>query len=274
MHGLTVLKHDVVGNVNNVVDGANARCAQTHTHPKGRGRDLYVLDNSCCIAVAEVGCRNANREIVINFVAVATTLYCGSGELQLAVEGDSRLACKTDNRETVGAVRGDLKLNAGIVQQENVTNVGTELVSAVLIKNENAVFFLAGALVGGQLQFTHRAEHTKGINSAELTCLNGNVTGELCYGQSCGNKRANKYVLRTGYDLNIRTLVTCIQLADPKVIRIGVLLHSSDLCHNYVFNILAKNLKALNLRAGNGQAIAVFFIADVADVNEIRKPIS
>ena len=274
VHRLTVLQHYVVGNINDVVDGANARSTQTHTHPKGRGSNLYVLNHSCRIAVAEVGSGNTNANIIFNLVTVATTLNAGSGKLELAVKRNRGFTSKTDYRETVGAVRGDFELYAGVLKQENVANVGTKLVCAVLIEDENAVFFLAGALVGSQLQFTHRAEHTKGLNAAELACLNGDVTGQLCNGQSCGNKCANKYVLCTGYNLNIRTLVTCIKLANPQVVRVGVLFHSGDLCHNYVFNIFAKNLKALNLRAGNGQAIAVFFIANVANVNEISKPIS
>ena len=128
--------------------------------------------------------------------------------------------------------------------------------------------------MGGQFQFTHRAEHTKGVNTAELAGFDGDVAGELCNGESCGNECANKYVLCTGYNLNIGSLVTCIKLADPQMVGVGVLFHSGDLCHNYVFDIFAKNLKTFYFRAGNGQAIAVFFISNVAYVNEIRKPIS
>ena len=82
-------------------------------------------------------------------------------------------------------------------------------------------------------------------------------------------------VLCAGNDLNVVSVcVASIHLADPEVIRIRVLFHSGDLSHDNVFDLLAEDLEALYLGAGDGQFIAIGLIVDPVGVDEIRKPIS
>ena len=117
VHRLTVFKHNVVGNIHDVVDGANTCGAKTHAQPHGRGRNAHVLYDLCGIAVAEIGCFDANSKIVFYPIAVATALHHGGGNSQLAPKGSRRFARKTDYGKAIGAVRGDLKFHGGIVKQ-------------------------------------------------------------------------------------------------------------------------------------------------------------
>src|SRR5699024_5887260 len=54
MHGLAVFQHDIVGNINNIVDGPNAASPQTLPHPTGRGLNFYIFDHPGDITHAEL----------------------------------------------------------------------------------------------------------------------------------------------------------------------------------------------------------------------------
>ena len=116
----------------------------------------------------------------------------------------------------------------------------------------------------------YRAEHTEGFNSAEFSCLDGNITGEVSYGNSRGDDIALVYVLRACNYL--RYLATNIYLVDPEVVGVGVALHFNDLGNYYVLYILAKYLIALYLGAGVGHSVAVFLCGDTVCVCKIVKP--
>ena len=214
-------------------------------------------------------------EIVVDVISVAGTLYNRLLDSHVLAKGNRGFTRQTDYRKAIGAVGGDFKLNGGIAKHQNIADIVTQTVFAICIQNQNAVCFLAGHIMLGELQFAHRAEHTVGFNAAQLARLDDNVTGELCNGERCGNECANKNVLRTGNDLNVVSeFFARIYLADPHVVGVGVFFHCGYLCNHNVFNVLAQNLKAFDLRSGNGQLVCIFFIRDFVGVDEIGKPIS
>ena len=55
MHRLAVLEHNIVGDINDVVDRTNAAGVQTLAHPRRRRLDLDVLDDAGRVARAQVG---------------------------------------------------------------------------------------------------------------------------------------------------------------------------------------------------------------------------
>ena len=55
MHGLAVFQHDVVGDVDQVVDGAHAAVAKALAHPPGAGPHPHVFHHGAAVAVAQVG---------------------------------------------------------------------------------------------------------------------------------------------------------------------------------------------------------------------------
>ena len=75
MHGLTVLQHDVVGDVNDIIDGTHAIRTQTLPQPLGRGADLDICDHTGGIAVAEVSSRNLHIQLVIHGPGIGATDY-------------------------------------------------------------------------------------------------------------------------------------------------------------------------------------------------------
>ena len=270
VHRLTVFKHYVVGNVNDVVDGTNTCGAKSHSEPEGRGSDLNVLNYLCRIAEAEVAVADLNRKIVVDLITVAKLLYSGSGDVEGLIEADSSLTSETDNRETVGTVRGDLKLNNSVVQHESFLYIHTDLVLILLGENEDSVLDRVGHIVESKIKLGDRAEHTVGGNASEFACLNGDVTGKVCYGNSRGNDVACMYVLRAGNDLS--NLAADVNLADPEVVGVGVTLHGNDLSYLYVLDVLAENLVAFNLRTGVGHSVAVFFSGNTVCICKIVKP--
>ena len=273
VHGLTVLQHDVVGNVNDIVDGAHTCSAQTSAHPYGRGRDLDVLDYLCSVAIAKIGRADAYGEVVVNAVTVLCTIDVYGRNVPFKIHGSSGLACKTDHGQTVGAVGGDLKLNHGVADHFTVANILSEICFVALGQNPDAVFLNTGAVVGGQAQLCKRAHHTVGVNAAQLACLDLLALSHGCGSNCSGNDRANEYVLRAGNDLN-GCVSTDLDLADPQVIGVGVVLHLKHLTDANVRNFLCEHLKALYLGAGIGHAVAVFLgVRNLVCINIIVKPI-
>ena len=271
VHGLTVFEHNVVGNVYDVVDGTNARRAKSHAKPKGRGSDLDVLDHSCRIAVAEVGGIDADGEMIFDLVAVACTLNGGGRKLPLAVEGNGGLAGKTNNRETVGAVGGDLKLNHLIVKEKCLLDVHAHLVCKLVTENEDAVLDGIGHIVKSKIQLGDGAEHTVRLHATELAVLDGDVAGELCHGDGGGYDSTLKYVLCARNNLG-GLAATDVHLADPQVVGVGVAFHGNDPGDHHVLNVRAEDLIALDLGARVGHAVAIILDIDIADVNEVSKP--
>ena len=143
VHGLAVLEHDVVGDVDDVVDGAHAGVADTLAHPGGGRGDLHVFDHAGGVAHAE-GVLDEDLGQLVD-VAAGRGLDHGLMQLELLVEGDGGLAGKADHAQAVGAVRGDLKLHHMVVQTQERAHVVAGL--AVLMQDEDAVGDAVGKLL-------------------------------------------------------------------------------------------------------------------------------
>ena len=271
MHRLTVFKHYVVCNVNDVVDGANSCRAQSHSEPEGRGRDLNVFDYLCGVAVAKVAIADLDGKVIFYLVAVAQVFNFGCGNVKRFIKAYSRFTSKTDNGEAVGAVGCDLELNNGVVKHKRILDIHTYLVLEISSENEDTVLNSIGHIVECEVKLGNRAEHTKGLNAAELTRLDGNVAGQVCYGNGRGNDIARVYVLRTCNDLSNIT-ATDIHLAYPKMVGVGVTFHGNHLCNDNVLYIVSKLLVAFDLGAGVGHSIAVFLCGDTVCISKIVKP--
>ena len=125
VHRLTVLEHDVVGNINDVVDRAHAAVAQSLAHPARGRRNLDVFHHARGVARAEVAVLDVNVDDLRDAAAAALDLGCV--QLERALEGRARLAGEADDGKAVGAVGRDLKLDDGIVKAEDVRHVEARL---------------------------------------------------------------------------------------------------------------------------------------------------
>ncbi len=190
---------------------------------------------------------------------------------ELAVKRDRGLACKTDHRKAVRAVGGDLKLHGRVVQHQRLTDVHPQLVAKLLAENQNAVFLFAGALVCGQPQFTHRAQHSVRGNAAQLAGFDHHAAGQFCHRQCRRHDSARKYILCAGHNLHDFPAAN-VHLADLQVVAVRVLFNGVDARHHHVFNLTAANLKPLHFGAGHGHFIAVIFDCNIADVHKVSQP--
>ena len=113
VHGLSVLFHHVVGDVNDVVDRTHPRGPQPVPHPLGGGGNLDVPHHPGSVPGAESGPGLHIQQVrqVARAAAFHHRIVEGEG---LAI-GDSRLSGQADNGQAVRAVRGDLKLHHMVV---------------------------------------------------------------------------------------------------------------------------------------------------------------
>ena len=102
MHRLTVFKHNIVCDVNNVVDGAYSAGAQSFPHTARGGLDADVLDNCAAVAVAAFRVKNVNGKVFINISAAAFNLRLVLFERY--AERCRSLARKTDYGKAVRSV--------------------------------------------------------------------------------------------------------------------------------------------------------------------------
>ena len=144
VHGLAVLEHDVVGDIDDVIYRTHAGVADTLAHPLGRGGDLHVFDHARGVARAEAGVLDDDLRHVVD-VAACSRLYDGFMELQLLAEGDGRLAGKADHAQAVWTVGGYLELNDVVVAAHELCHIVAGL--HVLVKDEYAVAYAVGKLL-------------------------------------------------------------------------------------------------------------------------------
>ena len=144
VHRLAVFHHDVVCDINDVVYRPYAHCAQSLAHPLRGGSDLNIAYHARGVSRAEIGSRGFDRQkLGENAVCAALDdrLVC----FKLFAEGRGGLACKTDDRQAVGAVGGYLKLNDVIVCADDGLDVVAGLY-AVLVQDEYTVGDAVGEL--------------------------------------------------------------------------------------------------------------------------------
>ena len=82
----------------------------------------------------------------------------------------------------------------------------------------------SGIIVFGEAKLFARAHHAVGRKAAQLSFLNVDAVGKMRVVQSTGNQRALKDVLCAGDDLDA-FLFTDVDLADPELIGVGMMLH-------------------------------------------------
>ena len=114
MHGLAVLQHNIVGNIDDVVDGTNTVCSQTLTQPLGRRTDLDIGNHAGRIAIAKLFCGNFHIQVIPNVAGIAA-LDNGVMVLHLLTESCSSFTGQADDGITVGTVIGNFEVHDGII---------------------------------------------------------------------------------------------------------------------------------------------------------------
>ena len=270
VHRLTVLEHNVVGNINDVIDWTDAAGVQTLAHPR-RGRlDLDILDNAGGVARAQVGVLDLDGHILVDVVAHA--LYLRGLDAERTVEGSRSLAGQTDHAQAVRAVGRNLKIGNPVVQTEHLLDVlanrgaGRQEQDAVLARIRYAAV--------GQTQLLERAHHAVGRHAAQL------ALGDLHAARQGGLVQADRadlangrrrYIGCAGDDLH-RLLLADIELADLQMVGIRVIDNLEDLAGHNVVDLRAEVVNLLDLGAGHSQLGIILLRGDAGHIGVIRKP--
>ena len=145
VHGLAVLQHHVVGDVHDVVDGADAHAPQPLPHPLGGGGDLHVPHHPGGVPGAPGRRPGSPRPAARIRHAFGAALHHRLVEAQGLVEGGGRLPGQADDAEAVGPVGGDLKLHHMVVGVDDGLDVVAGL-HTLLLEDEDAVGDAVGEL--------------------------------------------------------------------------------------------------------------------------------
>ena len=270
MHRLAVLEHNIVGDINDVVDRTNAAGVQTLAHPRRRRLDLDILDNAGGVARAQVGVLDLDGHILVDVVANA--LYFRGLDAERTVEGSRSLAGQTDHAQAVRAVGRNLKIGNPVVQTEHLLDVlanrgaGRQEQDAVLARIRYAAV--------GQTQLLERAHHAVGRHAAQL------ALGDLHAARQGGLVQADRadlangrrrYIGCAGDDLH-RLLLADIELADLQMVGIRVIDNLEDLAGHNVVDLRAEVVNLLDLGAGHSQLGIILLRGDAVHIGIIRKP--
>ena len=156
---LPVLDHDVVGDVDDVVDRAHPEGGQAVLHPLRRGADLHARDHRGDVAGAEIWVANLDRRLVLDGAARLLIVEAGLAD---GAAGERRdLAGDAQHGEAVGPVRRDLDV------EDDVAEVAREgrAEGRVVGQHEDALVLV------GQAQLALGADHAARLDAANLCRL-------------------------------------------------------------------------------------------------------
>ena len=266
VHGLTVLQHNIIGNIHDVIDGTDTVCSQTLTHPLGRGANLYICDHTGGIAVAQSLSRHFHIQMVIDRAGIAT-LDNRLVMLHLHTKSSRRLPCQTDDRVAIGTVIGNFEVHNSVIIADDQIDIITGL-TVLFIENPDAVCKHTGQIILSQAQFLKGAEHTVGLFTPELALGDMNTAGQPGVMQCSGNQITFVNILCAGNDLN-QLFLAHIYLADKHMVRVGVGDHGNNLAYNHVLDFCIHALVGLNLLAEHSELLYIFFIGNMGKIHEI-----
>lgn len=180
--------------------------------------------------------------------------------LQRHAGGGRRLARDAEQRQTVGAVEGQLEVHDRVAQPQHVADVVAKPTG--LLHNENAVLDRVREVVDRQPQLGQRAEHTLRDHPAQLAGLDDLAAGQLGAVEADGDEVARVYVLRAGDDLQ-RLLAADVDDADYKMVGVGVGRYAVDSAGDDVLDVLAEPFYRLDLRPGTRHQLGVVAVGEV-----------
>ncbi len=240
MHRLAQFQHHVLGDVDQQRHRAHAAAAQALGHPqRGGGARVHAFDHT-----AQVTRRfGAGVQGDGQFAAAhggdrrGIERHHFTGARGGHVEGDAAHA------EAVGAVGGELDLDAGVGQAQVLHQRLAD--RGVIGQLEQA----RGVAV--QAQFLGRAQHAVGIHAAQLGRLDVEVA-DLRADHRQRRDQARARVGRAAHDLQLLALPG-IDLADLQAVGFGVALGGDDARHDHVVQAGAEVGDLFNFQTDGGQ---------------------
>ena len=214
MHRLAIFHHDIVCNVNNVIDRAHTGIADTLLHPFRRRCNFHVFDHTGCITRAEIGVFNDNPGQISNIAPG----FCRNSrfmQLQCFPECHSSFTGKPDHAEAVRPVGRDLKINNMIIKPQFHRHILAGCI--ITLENQNPVFYSVREIVLGHTELPERTEHTVRRDTAQRLGFDFNAARQERSIQCSRNQVALMHILCTGADLN-GVSVSDVNLTNPHMV--------------------------------------------------------
>ena len=270
VHGLAVLEHDIVCDVDDIVDRAHAAVAQALAHPRRGRADLDVAHHARGVARAERGIVDADADMVADVLAAAG--HVGRVQLQGLVKGHGGLTRQTDHRQAVRAVGRDLKLDHMVVRADDGGDVVAGL-HAVLLHDPQAVLDGVGVVMQRQTELLERAHHAVGCLAAQRAGVDLLAVGQQRAVERDGHHVSDLLVLCTGHDLD-RFITAHVDLTDPHVVGVRVAHHLHDAPRDDVSDAVVQVRERLHLRAGEGHCLGKVVVGPGRAIYEFIEPFS
>lgn len=262
MQGLADLHEDEVGDVDDVVDGAEADAFEPLLKPGRAGTDLDAAHDAGGVKWAGGGVVDADA------ITGGGRRWggCGAGvagTLQRSVNEGREFARKTEVAEEVGPIGGDLEIEDNIAG-DDLLERGAGLEGG--IENPEAVGIFADA------DFFGTAHHAAGGDATEFPFLDGEAAGQGGTGEGQWDLVADFVVLGPADNLACGAAAV-IDLADAEAVRIGVrdgLLHLGD--HDE-FRLDSDFIDTFHFDAREGEEVAQFGDGAGAEIEMSAEPV-
>ena len=261
MEGLAHLHEDVVGDVNEVVDGAKADAVEALLEPLGAGGDFHAADGAGDVEGAGFGgvdadfcgCGRAGLEVGLDVVGFAFEGEAGEG---------GEFSGEAEVGEEIGAIRGDFEIEE---------DIGLDELAEGFADGGGGVEDEEAAVVIGEAEFTAAAHHAEGGDATEFAFFDLKAAGEFGAGEGDGDFVADLEVLGAADDLAVGALAD-VDLADGEFFGVGVLDGVFDLTDDDEVGVDAFLLDAFDFDAGEGEEVGELGDCVVAEVDVGGEP--
>ena len=240
MHRLTIFFHDIVCDIYQVVDRADAVGSQTSLHPFRGRTDFYIFYDSCAVTRAEIFVFYGYFHIIIDIFVITGSCY--NRRNKFFTESSCCFSCDPQYTVAIYTVGSDLIFNHRIVQSQCLDRTRTD--RGVFRENIDSVFrsfrihFSCGA------KFFDGTHHTVGIHTTQFSGFDLDSARSFLTVVSTCNSSSRKnnrnfvsffYIWSAGNDLCY--FIAYIYLADDQFICIRMFLNLFNLSDHDVFQI-------------------------------------
>ena len=220
MHRLTQLQHHVLGNVHQETDRADAAATQALRHPHRCGhRRIHTFDHTPDEARHFGPCFQLDGQRAVDNCRHGSGIECD----HFTATGRGHVESDAAHAETVGTVRGQLDLDAGIGQRQIV---GDRRANRCVVRQ-----FQQTRRIGIDPQLLGRTQHAVGLHATQL----GRLDGDFTHYRTHGSQRSYQAGARIGCttdDLQ-QLALPCIDLADLQTISLRMLGALHDPHHDH-----------------------------------------
>ena len=261
MHRLTILFHNIVCNINQVVDWANSICSQTSLHPFWRRSDFYIFYDTRAVARAQISIFYFYTDIVMCIFCV--TGRCDNRRFKLLIEGCCSFSCNTDHAVAVYTVGCNLILKYDVISSQCFDCISTNF--CILRENIDTVFRSLRVHIGIASQLFDGTHHTVGLYTTQFSFFNLNSAFYHLSVMASGNTSAVKnngnlisyFYIRSTCN-NLSHLASHIDLTHDQFICIRMSFDFLNLADYNLVQICIQLFKAFYFCSGQSHCICIF----------------